>query len=265
MSHLNHLNHLNHLATIAQGIQHMSTSVDNLTHVLSSVILHIYPDIEVRERPSKILEGSTVSEDPSSDVRNRTEDLWMSEEQEAMVDWNVGAEILNLERKNEETREKIRQAEERMRELRTAVEERAVAVKVEGDENIVLEEILGDLAGSGAGRSSALLQDVEALKHAVADALRQKQSLQDASRKMRERNAWLTSRGEQEANRRRYYGERGQLEENIAVLRRQKAEIDEEVARTRQVKLTIERERNRDDQRYRELIGMIQTLMRCQS
>lgn len=24
----------------------MSTSVDNLTHVLSSVILHIYPDIE---------------------------------------------------------------------------------------------------------------------------------------------------------------------------------------------------------------------------
>ncbi|XP_069973787.1 uncharacterized protein [Penaeus vannamei] len=203
MSHLNHLNHLNHLATIAQGIQHMSTSVDNLTHVLSSVILHIYPDKEVRERPSKILEGSTVSEDPSSDVRNRTEDLWMSEEQEAMVDWNVGAEILNLERKNEETREKIRQAEERMRELRTAVEERAVAVKVEGDENIVLEEILGDLAGSGAGRSSALLQDVEALKHAVADALRQKQSLQDASRKMRERNAWLTSRGEQEANRRR--------------------------------------------------------------
>lgn len=196
----------------------------------------------------------------------------MSEEQEAMVDWNVGAEILNLERKNEETREKIRQAEERMRELRTAVEERAVAVKVEGDENIVLEEILGDLAGSGAGeepgvagRSSALLQDVEALKHAVADALRQKQSLQDASRKMRERNAWLTSRGEQEANRRRYDGERGQLEENIAVLRRQKAEIDEEVARTRQVKLTIERERNRDDQRYRELIGMIQTLMRCQS
>lgn len=213
-----------------------------------------------------------MSEDPSSDASKRTEDLWRREEQDAVFDWNVGAEILNLERKNEETREKIRQAEERIRELRTAVEERAAAVGVERDENNVLEEVLGDLASSRAGeepglagRASALLQDVEALKHAVADALREKQSLQDASREMRERSSRLTSRDQQEARLREYHEKRSQLEENIAVLRRQKAEIDEEVARTRQVKLTIERERNKDDQKYRELIGMLKTLMRCQS
>lgn len=213
-----------------------------------------------------------MSEDPSSDASKRTEDLWRREEQDAVFDWNVGAEILNLERKNEETREKIRQAEERIRELRTAVEERAAAVGVERDENNVLEEVLGDLASSRAGeepglagRASALLQDVEALKHAVADALREKQSLLDASREMRERSSRLTSRDQQEARLREYHEKRSQLEENIAVLRRQKAEIDEEVARTRQVKLTIERERNKDDQKYRELIGMLKTLMRCQS
>ncbi|XP_063609017.1 golgin subfamily A member 6-like protein 22 isoform X2 [Penaeus indicus] len=265
-----HLSHLSHLATIAQGIQDMSTSVDSLTHVLSSFLMHMNHDTEVSERPLKILEGNTMSEDPSSDAINRTEDLSRREEQDAMIDWNVRAEILNLERKNDETEEKIRQTEERIRELRTTVEELAVAVEAERDENTVLEEVLGDLASSRAGeepgvagRASALLQDVEALKHALANALREKQSLQNASREMRERNSRLMSLGVQEGRLREYHGKRGQLKENIAVLRRQKAEIDEEVARTRQIKLTIERERTKGDQRYRELSDRKKKLMRC--
>ncbi|XP_063609016.1 centrosomal protein of 131 kDa-like isoform X1 [Penaeus indicus] len=73
-----HLSHLSHLATIAQGIQDMSTSVDSLTHVLSSFLMHMNHDTE--DVPD-LLQTSEVPQTKSPAVTHRPGNKSLSTEQ----------------------------------------------------------------------------------------------------------------------------------------------------------------------------------------